>query len=85
MWKREKKDSESKQIESNSCDDACEVLVWNYCERTNRVVTYEDGHKSVNDFNLPFFEASSTTGQNIKEVFYYLTGEILKEPEERYF
>ena len=58
------------------------VLVGNNCDESNRVVSEEEGKKLAGEFNLPFFESSDKTGKNVKEIFYYLVEEILKEKGE---
>ena len=69
-------------IELNPNKSLKKVLVGNNCDEANRVVSEEEGKKMAGEFNLPFFESSDKTGKNVKEVFYYLVKEILKEKGE---
>ena len=44
----------------------------------NRTVTEEEGRKLADEYNIPFFEVSAKTNQNINESFNSLVLEILK-------
>ena len=70
-----------KQIEANAQTNVCKVLVGNKCDKPDRVVSEEEGKKLAEDFNMSFFEASAKTNHNVKEVFDFLTAEILKTNE----
>ena len=70
-----------KQIEANAQTNVCKVLVGNKCDKPDRAVSEEEGKKLAEDFNMSFFEASAKTNQNVKEVFDFLTEEILKTNE----
>ncbi len=72
-----------KQVEANRQTNICKVLVGNNCDKPDRVVSEEEGKKLGEDFNLRFFETSPKTNKNIKEVFDYLVGEILKVRVEK--
>ena len=66
-------------IELNPNKSLKKVLVGNNCDELNRVIFEEEGKKMADEFNIRFFESSVKTGKNIKEIFYYLVEEILKE------
>ena len=70
-------------IEKNVQTNICKVLVGNNCDKSDRLVTEEEGQKLADQFNIRFFEASPRTNQNVNEVFYYLVGEILKINENK--
>ena len=59
----------------------CKALVGNNCDLSNRVVTENEGKKLANDFKISFFEVSTRTKQNIKEVFNSLIREMIKNAE----
>ena len=67
-----------KQIELNAKSNICKALVRNKCDRSDRVIKEEDGKKLADEYNMAFYETSAKSGQNINEVFTYLTTEILK-------
>ena len=56
----------------------CKALVGNECDRPDRVIKEEDGKKLADEYNMAFYETSAKSGQNVNEVFTYLTTEILK-------
>ena len=70
-----------KQIESNAPKLYCKVLVGNNCEKSDRIVTEEEGKKMADNFSMAFFETSPKTNQNINEVFNYLAKEVLDSIE----
>ncbi len=55
-------------------------LIGNKIDKSNeRKVTKEQGEKLANEYNLPFFEASAKSGENVDEVFkalYKKIGEV---------
>ena len=53
-------------------------MVGNECDRPDRVIKEEDGKKLADEYNMAFYETSAKSGQNVNEVFTYLTTEILK-------
>ena len=67
-----------KQIEANAQTSVCKVLVGNKCDKPDRTVTEEEGRNLANEFGMNFFETSAKNDLNIKEVFNYLTKEIMK-------
>ena len=72
-----------KQIERYAKDTSRKVLVWNKCDKPDRVITTEEGKKLADDFNMNFFETSAKTYQNVNEVFNFLATDIQKNfPEE---
>ena len=67
-----------KQIEQNARSNICKILVGNKCDKPERVITEEEGIKLGKFYNMNYYETSAKTGQNINEIFDYLTHEILK-------
>ena len=59
----------------------CKTLVGNNCDLSNRVVTENEGKKLANDFKISFFEVSTRTKQNIKEVFNCMILEMINNAE----
>ena len=70
-----------KQIEQNAQNNVCKVLVGNKCDKSDRVVSFEDGKKLAQDFGMEFFETSAKSNINVSETFTFLTKEILKGTE----
>jgi small GTP-binding protein len=66
-----------KQIEANAQNSAIKVLVGNKFDKPNRVVTKEEGEKLAEEYQMKYFETSAKTGENVSEVFQYVTVEIL--------
>ena len=52
------------------------ALVGNKCDKSERVVTEEEGKKLAEENNMHYFETSVKTDQNINEVFKYLSDEM---------
>ena len=67
-----------RRLEANSQTKTIKVLVGNKCDKSERVVTEEEGKKLADEFNMNYFETSAKTNQNVNEVFYFLTKEIYK-------
>ena len=70
-----------KQIEQNAQNNVCKVLVGNKCDKSDRVVSFEDGKKLAQDYGMEFFETSAKSNINVSETFTFLTKEILKGTE----
>ena len=66
-----------KQIEANAQNNIAKVLVGSNSHLPNREVSEDEGKKLAEQFNIAFFETSTKINQNINEVFYYLTEEII--------
>ena len=61
----------------NYCNNNIKVvLVGNKCDSSDRVITEEEGKKFAEKYNIKFFETSAKTGQNINEVFQYISNEV---------
>ena len=59
-----------KQIESNSSEQVCKVLVATKADLdSERQVTYDEGNAIAKRYNMEFFEVSSKTGKNVHEAF----------------
>ena len=43
----------------------CKVLVGNKCDKSNKIVTEEEGVKLANNFKMKFFGTSAKTNQNV--------------------
>jgi small GTP-binding protein len=71
-----------KQIEADAVKNLCKVLVGNNCDKQNRVITQEQGKKMADEYGINYFETSVRTNQNVNEVFYFLTQQILKSKEK---
>lgn len=53
------------------------ILIGNKNDLKNeRIISFEEGKKLANKYNIYFNETSGKTGKNIMEVFYFLTLEI---------
>lgn len=66
-----------KQIESNSSEQVCKVLVATKADLDGeRQVTYEEGNAIAKKYNMEFFEVSSKTGKNVHEAFIQLTKQM---------
>ena len=55
-----------------------EKLLVNKCDLYKREVPEEEGKKIADDFNINFFEVSSSTNHNVNEAFEYLINDIFK-------
>merc|ERR1712032_1503522 len=72
-----------KQIEQNAQNNVCKVLVGNKCDREDRKVTFEEGSKLAEEFNMKYFETSAKTNLNVNETFSFLTKDILSNTETK--
>ena len=59
------------------------ILVGNKCDLGNREVSEEEGKILANTLGLKYIEISAKTGQNVDNLFYNLTEEILKMEQEK--
>ena len=59
------------------------ILVGNKCDLENREVSEEEGKILANALGLKYIETSAKTGQNIDQLFYILTEDILKMEQEK--
>ena len=53
------------------------VLIGNKMDLTDRVINKEMGEEKASCFNIPFFETSCKTGENVEKAFYNLIEQIL--------
>lgn len=53
------------------------VLIANKCDLENKTVTSADGKRLAETYNIPFFEVSAMTGENVKIAFETLSANIL--------
>ena len=67
-----------RKVEAHSQTKIVKVLVGNKCDKSDRVVTEEEGKNLADEFNMNYFETSAKTNQNVNEVFYFLTQEFYK-------
>ena len=67
-----------RRVEAHSKTNIIRVLVGNKCDKSDRVVTEEEGKKLADEFNMNYFETSAKTNQNVNEVFYFLAQELYK-------
>ena len=72
-----------RRLEANSQRNRIKVLVGNKCDKSDRVVTEEEGKKLADEFNMNYFETSAKTNQNVNEVFYFLAQELYKNVNKR--
>lgn len=45
------------------------ILIANKIDIADQVVAHEEGRKLAEEFNVPFFECSAKTGQNVSQAF----------------
>ena len=68
------------ELEENTKGDLIKVLVGTFKDKSeNREVSKEDGEEKARSMGAKYYEISSTTGENINELFEYL----LEEGEKR--
>ena len=65
-------------IKQVNTDNSMVVLCGNKTDLERRITTQE-GTNLANKEQMLFFEVSAKTGKNVKEVFYYLVEELLKD------
>lgn len=65
-------------IMENKQKDAKVILVGNKIDCEERVITKEQGEELAQKYQLPYFETSASTGQNVQKIFEALAEEILK-------
>ena len=51
----------------------------NKCDKSDRIISKEEGQKLADEFNMSFFETSAKNNQNVNEVFNFLAQQIYKE------
>lgn len=67
-----------KQIELNVPLNVSKILVGNKCDKEDRKISFEDGEKIAEEYNMKFFETSAKTRYNVDNAFLYLTEEVLR-------
>ena len=65
-------------IMDNKQSDAKVILVGNKIDCEERVILKEQGAELAKRFDLPYFETSASTGENVNKIFECLAEEILK-------
>ena len=71
-----------KQIEANSSEDVCKLLVATKSDLTaERRVAYEDGKALASNFGMEFYEVSSKENWNVHECFEGLA-RLMKDRRE---
>ena len=72
-------DSWMESIKDNADKKIPIILVGNKCDINDekRKVTFEEGEKKGNEFQIPFFETSCKDGINVKEVFERIVNDII--------
>ena len=70
-----------KQIQANTQNKICKILVGNKCDvdAAERKVTYEEGKKLAEEFELDFFEVSAKNDINVDDCFMKLTKNALEQ------
>ena len=58
---------------------AYKILVGYKCDKSDRIISKEEGQKLADEFNMSFFETSAKNNQNVNEVFNFLAQQIYKE------
>ena len=62
----------------NKQKDAKVILVGNKIDCEERVITKEQGEELAQKYQLPYYETSASTGQNVQKIVEALAEEILK-------
>ena len=65
-------------IMENKQKDAKVILVGNKIDCEERVITKEQGEELAQKYQLPYYETSASTEQNVQKIFEALAEEILK-------
>ena len=73
-----------KVVEQKGHNNCCTILVCAKSDRTDRIISEEEGKKLAEKLDIKYFETSAKTGENVNEVFAYLVKEILKIKSEKY-
>merc|ERR1712032_998083 len=55
----------------------------NKCDREDRKVSFEEGSKLAQEFNMKYYETSAKTNHNVNETFTYFTKDILSNTETK--
>ncbi len=56
-----------KQIEANSSEDVCKILVATKCDlQADRQVTFQEGNTLAKKYGMKFYEVSAKNGKNVQ-------------------
>jgi len=54
------------------------LLIGNKCDRTDRVVSAEDGQQCAAKLGVPFFETSAKAGTNVEDAFLTMAQHLIE-------
>ena len=57
------------EFKSQALPNACFMVLGNKCDSNQRQISFEEGNKFANSYNLSFYETSSLTSENINIAF----------------
>ena len=66
------------EVDKYAQTDPCKLLIGNKCDRTDRVVTEQEGSTLSRELNMPFLETSARTAENVEAAFVRMAEQLIK-------
>ena len=66
------------EVDKYAQADTAKLLIGNKSDRTDRVVSQEEGAALARELNMPFLETSARTADNVEAAFKEITEQLIK-------
>jgi Ras-related protein Rab-1A len=66
------------EVDKYASADTCKLLIGNKCDRSDRVVTEQEGQGLARELGMPFLETSARTAENVEAAFIRMAEQLIK-------
>ena len=67
-----------KEVDRYASPDTCKLLIGNKSDRTDKVVSDNEGSALGKELNMPFLETSARTSENVEAAFIRMAEQLIK-------